>query len=678
MDKLNFKDFSTAVEAQYNKMVSDKDATLVRVAVDMEELWDTYLNAFPQNTNSLFRERRAYDCNCCKNFIRRVGNLVALKGTEITSVWDVTVPGYFQEVTDKMAAYVKEQRIDTIYATSEGIAGGLSNFDNYNPEIKWDHFYVKVPTEFVYKNDAIGTYLGEFRGHKDVLERSLKELSLDAAETVLELIEQGSLYRGTENKFAVTTFIKHKREYDAIEDENQKRSYVWQAAKVLKQHGRIKNTSIGTLLAALTEGQSLEKAVGAFESMVGGANYKRSSALVTPSMIKTAQEKIRSLGLEPSLERRFANKNDVTINNVLFSTIHKKSLNVFDDLIEEAGRKVTDKKLDKVETVSLEKFINDILPNSTKLEVMFESRLKSNLMTLVAPVHQTAPNMFKWNNQYSWAYNGDVTDTIKERVKEAGGDVEGDLRVSLSWYNADDLDLSCIEPNGNTIYYSQKSSRHSGGMLDLDMNGLDKHSDTAPVENLIYKNKSKMPRGDYKFIVHQFSRRRNEDVGFAVQLEFDGQIQTFAYDKGYVNGRRETMFVINWDGEKFTLKDVWNEFTSSSAAKESVWNITSNEFVPVSMVMNSPNYWDDNKTGNKHLFFILENCKNEEPVRGFFNEYLKPELNDIRKTIEVLGSKLKAQPTEEQLSGLGFSETIRNTATVRVTGKTQRVFKINF
>ena len=64
------------------------------------------------------------------------GFAVALKGTEITSVWDVTVPGYFQEVTDKMAAYVKEQRIDTIYATSEGIAGGLSNFDNYNPEIK--------------------------------------------------------------------------------------------------------------------------------------------------------------------------------------------------------------------------------------------------------------------------------------------------------------------------------------------------------------------------------------------------------------------------------------------------------------------------------------------------------------------------------------------------------------
>lgn len=659
-------------------MVSNPDTTLVRVAVDTDELWDKYLNAYPQNANTVFRERRAYDCNCCKNFIRRVGNLVSLNGTEITSVWDVIVPGYFQEVANTLATYVKAQRIDTIYATSEGIAGGLSNFDNYDANIKWDHFYVKVPSQFVHANTNIGTILGEFRGHKDVLERSLKELTIDAGETVLELIEQGSLYRGSEFKAAVEAFVKHKREYDAIEDEDQKHSYVWQTAKKLGQFGRFKNTSIGTLLAALSEGQELEKAVGSFETMVGGANYKRSSAIVTPKMIKQAQDKIRSLGLEPSLERRFANKEDVTVNNVLFTSVHKKALNVFDDLIDEAGRKAVAKKLEKVETISIDKFLNDVLPTSSKVELMFESRHKGNLMTLVAPVHPSAPNMFKWNNQYSWSYNGDVTDTIKERVKEAGGDVEGDLRVSLSWYNADDLDLSCREPDGKVIYYSSKRSSKSGGMLDLDMNGIDKHSETAPVENLIYKNKSQMPIGDYVFSVHQFSRRRNTDVGFAIQVEYDGEIQTFGYDKGYTNGRKEVMFKINWDGKKFTLKDVWSEFTSTTASKEEIWNITSNEFVPVSMIMNSPNHWDDHKIGNKHLFFILENCKNNEPVRGFFNEYLKPELNDIRKTIEVLGAKLKAEPTNEQLSGIGFSETLRNSATVRVTGKTQRVFKINF
>ena len=156
-------------------------------------------------------------------------------------------------------------------------------------------------------------------------------------------------------------------------------------------------------------------------------------------------------------------------------------------------------------------------------------------------------------------------------------------------------------------------------------------------------------------------------------------METLAFDKPFDNGRRETVVVINWDGQKLTVKEVWNGFTSNSSAKENLWNVTSGEFVPVSMIMNSPNHWDGNSTGNKHLFFILEGCKNQEPVRGFYNEYLKPELNDIRKTIEVLGAKLKIQPepNEEQLSGLGFSETIRDELTVRVSGKTQRVFKIN-
>ena len=92
--------------------------------------------------------------------------------------------------------------------------------------------------------------------------------------------------------------------------------------------------------------------------------------------------------------------------------------------------------------------------------------------------------------------------------------------------------------------------------------------------------------------------------------------------------------------------------------------------------MNSPNHWSENKVGNKHLFFILDGCKNDEPVRGFFNEYLKPELNEHRKVLEVLGSKTKAVPTENQLSGLGFSETVRNEITVRVTGKINRVLKV--
>ena len=59
--------------------------------------------------------------------------------------------------------------------------------------------------------------------------------------------------------------------------------------------------------------------------------------------------------------------------------------------------------------------------------------------------------MFKWDNKFSWAYNGDVTDSIAERVKEFGGSLEGDLRISLSWHCGDDLDLHLIEADQNEI-----------------------------------------------------------------------------------------------------------------------------------------------------------------------------------------------------------------------------------
>lgn len=72
--------------------------------------------------------------------------------------------------------------------------------------------------------------------------------------------------------------------------------------------------------------------------------------------------------------------------------------------------------------------------------------------------------MFKWNNGFAWAYNGNISDAIKQRVKEVGGKVDGYMRISLHWYNYDDLDLHMDSPYGH-IYYGNKAD-----LLDVDMN----------------------------------------------------------------------------------------------------------------------------------------------------------------------------------------------------------------
>lgn len=113
-------------------------------------------------------------------------------------------------------------------------------------------------------------------------------------------------------------------------------------------------------------------------------------------------------------------------------------------------------------------------------------------------------------------------------------------------------------------------------------------------------------------------------------------------------------------------------------SKKETWNLSTNKFHKVSLLTLSPNYWNGAEVGNKHYFFILDGCKNPSPVRGFFNEYLRSELSQDRKTFEMLANKMKAPYSDNQLSGLGFSSTIRNSVICKVTGSFTRTIKVNF
>ena len=120
------------------------------------------------------------------------------------------------------------------------------------------------------------------------------------------------------------------------------------------------------------------------------------------------------------------------------------------------------------------------------------------------------------------------------------------------------------------------------------------------------------------------------------------------------------------------------ESIGHTAQSKEFWGVKTQAFIPVSMVMNSPNHWDDNATGNKHLFFMLKGAKNPGDTRGFYNEYLRNELNEHKKVFEHLAGKMKAKYTDDQLSGIGFSDTKRDELLVKVTGQFTRTLKVKF
>jgi hypothetical protein len=302
--------------------------------------------------------------------------------------------------------------------------------------------------------------------------------------------------------------------------------------------------------------------------------------------------------------------------------------------------------------------MKDILPGATAIDLWVANTYEPHLVSLTTGRHPAAPRLFKWDNDFGWSYGGNVTDSIKEKVKRAGGNVTGKLRVSLSWFNHDDLDLHVFEPNGDHIWYQDKRNK-----LDVDMNAGGAFS-REPVENVTWTRD--IPDGEYRIEVNQFHKRESTQVGFVIEIESNGKIEHYSHERAV--GHKETVEVgrMTVAGEVITAFRPGKDMQPGSAGKD-LWGITTEQFVPVSTIMYSPNYFDDNEVGNRHYFFILKGCVNDQPTRGIYNEFLRGDLQPHRKVFEVLGDRTKCEPSPDQLSGLGFSSTVRSSVVAKVT-----------
>src|SRR5580765_3114010 len=520
---MHFDTFKSAVATQFAWM---QKHPLFRVAVEGDALWAMYLGSFPTGTNPIYRERTEHDCSCCKQFIRQVGGVVAVVDDEVVSVWDGDVPDpAYRQVAAALSAFVSTRPIAAPFLHYERTVGTDRNFEQIvgasttNAKV-WTHFHVNLDKNYVAKKDSIATLLGVRRAEHDVLLRSLKEITEDAVDTALDLVAQNSLYRGEEHREALMGFRILKQEFARLSTDEERDRFAW-TAETFGAVSRMRNTSIGTLLVDLSNGVELEDAVKSYEVKVAPANYKRPTALITKAMIDKAKEKLNELGLTSALERRFAKLTDISIANVLFANRNARKAvggDVFDELSDQVGTS-TGRSFAKVEEVPVDLFLHDVLPRAQALEVLLENRHVGNLVSLIAPLDPTARPLFKWPNNFSWSYNGEMADAIKERVKLAGGNVTGDLCCRLAWHNYDDLDLHMIEPNGTHIFFGNKRPHGTTGQLDVDMNAGMGHS-REPVENIFYGQRGRMQVWCYYLFVHQFNRRESDNIGFEVELDY--------------------------------------------------------------------------------------------------------------------------------------------------------------
>jgi hypothetical protein len=710
----NFSSFAKKVENKFTEIQGN--GKLFKSSVSGDQLWEAYINSFKAEDNPVFRDpdSSTHNCNLDKSFIRRYGNIVAIDSSfNIVTMWDVELDEsdvYFNSCRS-MSNLLKSSPIkDVFFETYDELnslpyeklsrsqelfrLGFESNIKIYTKEeadkfgvveagktYKFYHFFGNLKKEFVdFSGKSQATLMSEFRDSKNVFMRGLEEISIDTLDLVKDLIIQGSLLDGQSHLFKIEQIIPFKKEFNNLSN-SQKDNWCWVTSYKLP-FSKFRNELIGTLCVELTEGVELNTACQTWNKRVDPANFMKAKAPITQKQINDAKTIVEENGYSESFNRRFATIDDINVEEILHSNVGSgeiKNASIFDAVKPTNSTRHKRSQFDGIEEVSIEKFMKEILPTCSSIEAFVENRMEGNLVALTTATNKDSKKMFKWNNNFSWTYKGNLAgkSMIKDAVKSAGGKVDGVLRFSIIW-NEDgrdilDFDAHALEPNRTEIYYSSDYRKDRGnrktsmsGQLDVDMirpSGLG-------VENITWSDKSMMKDGVYKLWIKNYDGGPNK--GFKAEIEFEGQIYTYEH-KTQVKGNVVIALVTLKDG----VFSIEHKIPSEESNKV-IWDIETNQFHKVNLVCLSPNHWGENNTGNKHYLFMIDGCKSDSSLRSFHNENLCADLVSHRKVMEVLGLTTMLEPTDKQLCGLGFNATVKDEIVLKLSGTFKRTIKVKF
>ena len=633
----------------------------------VSSLFDTFLQYLPDSC------RQEYTCRTCQHFVDRFGGLVFIKedGTTESAIWNIeNIPGMFIEPITQMKAIVESAQVQDVFV-SDYVDLGTYDTNGFH------HFSAKLPrvminTSRVKNASQVSAEKAEDYG---MLKRALEKYSMQQIDQALNLLESGSLYRGSSYVAMCKWFKETKEKIASINDQPQHTNMIWKYATTAPNgFTHISGSMLGTLLDYIVDGDDFDTIKRKFETNMSAENYRRSQSVPTQRAVESAEKLIEKLGLADSLRRRYAKIDELPADEFIWQSKDKKKEEVKGGVFAGIQTKTVESKETKSVipqvTMTWDKFRRTILPTADKLEVKVDGT--NHLIGMVTAAVPESENILNWDNTFSWYYQSGIDSVIRERLEAKGAKYEGcEIRCSLIWNTRTDLDVHCICPDGVEIGFSNK--HHANGALDVDANV---NGETlTPVENIRWPL-GKAPEGRYQFYVHNFTNRATHNP-YKLELEVNGKIYT--YDGDIIrNKAKDIVFEFDYvhgGDPKFTTR------SKKTGAKET-WGI-GNGFTEVSAIIPSPNMWGEHpyKKSGEHTFFLLKDCKDMTGGvgRGFFTEMLKSDLQEIRKTLEAYTDSTSIEGEEEASAcGVGYSKDKEWNLLVKVTaGNTVKMIKVD-
>lgn len=108
-------------------------------------------------------------------------------------------------------------------------------------------------------------------------------------------------------------------------------------------------------------------------------------------------------------------------------------------------------------------------------------------------------------------------------VRPAQGVGGGPIQATLTWDQAEDLDLHVVEPNGNEIYYGNRGPSATGGELDHDANVGCGEPGVPVAENITWED-GEPDDGTYWVWVDVFNDCSVADLSWRLLVRVDGRV----------------------------------------------------------------------------------------------------------------------------------------------------------
>lgn len=382
---LHEKDYADYLARMHMRFTANVNAEVpvFRVGYDF---WAMYLGSLPES------ERQYHNCNCCRHFIQRYGDLVivAEDGCLESAFWSVEdAPDLYKPVISGMMALLAGTPIAEPFLSEEPVLG--------NPVTGvWTHLNLPNPVPYKRTSLTAGQRVAELKENYRTVRFALDEFPEGLLEKAVTLLKADQMYRG-DKVLGPAEWLLNMQRLVRKHPGQRGLNLLWSEVALAPNgfcHPR--SSMIATLLEDLAKGKTVEQAAASFKAKMAPDLYQRPQAAPKNGTIDQAEKLFETMGLALSLRRRPARVEELNALwrpmdtgvkiGALFGSLRQVPL-------------ATSEVLQRG-SITFDRFVATVLPEVASIQVQVPS--SAAFGSFVTAVDQSAPLLFKWANPFSW------------------------------------------------------------------------------------------------------------------------------------------------------------------------------------------------------------------------------------------------------------------------------------